>query len=82
MRREVCDFKRQYVQAKWLTAVELVRLVSVANTEAVAHGSPSSLVRFTIVMSGWLHPNLEDKVLFADGTIVVNQADFVRAYGY
>lgn len=71
-----------YVQAKWLIEVELVRLVSVANTEAVAHGSPSNLVRFTIVMSGWLHPNLEDKVLFADGTIVVNQADFVRAYGY
>ncbi|KAH0682600.1 hypothetical protein KY289_020352 [Solanum tuberosum] len=113
-----------YVHTKWLTAVELVRLVSIAtatltnsglrsieeqpvehegpttdgtgvdlsvlkvsnswfhsNTKAVALDSPSSLDRFAIVMSRWLHSNLEDKVHFEGGSIVVNQADSVRAYG-
>ncbi|KAH0781188.1 hypothetical protein KY290_000786 [Solanum tuberosum] len=132
-----------YVHTKWLTAVELVRLVSIAtaaltnsglrsieeqpvehegpttdvitggvacvihlgnlesskgtgvdlsvlkvsnswfhsNTKAVDLDSPSSLDRFAIVMSRWLHSNLEDKVHFEGGSIVVNQADFVRAYG-
>ncbi|KAK4737550.1 hypothetical protein R3W88_001247 [Solanum pinnatisectum] len=132
-----------YVHAKWVTAVELVRLVSIAtaaltnsglrsieeqpveheglttdvitggvtcvihlgnlesakgtrvdlsvlkvsnswfhsNTKAVALDSPSSLDRFTIVMSRWLHSNLEDKVHFEGGSIVVNQADSVRPYG-
>ncbi|KAH0654842.1 hypothetical protein KY285_029724 [Solanum tuberosum] len=43
-----------------------------SNTKAVALDSPSSLDKFTIVMSRWLHSNLEDKVLFEGGSIVVN----------
>lgn len=43
-----------------------------SNTKAVALDSPSSLDKFTIVMSRWLDSNLEDKVLFEVGSIVVN----------
>lgn len=35
-----------------------------SNIKTVALDSPLSLDRFTIVMSGWLHSILEDKVLF------------------
>ncbi|WMV25974.1 hypothetical protein MTR67_019359 [Solanum verrucosum] len=52
-----------------------------SNTKAVALDSPLSLDRFAIVMSRCLHSNLEDKVHFEGGSIVVNQADSIRAYG-
>ncbi|PHT58591.1 hypothetical protein CQW23_00954 [Capsicum baccatum] len=40
-----------------------------------------SLNKFAAMISMLLYPNLEDTVLFQDGGIVVDQVDFVRAYG-
>ncbi|PHT93033.1 hypothetical protein T459_00915 [Capsicum annuum] len=37
--------------------------------------------KFGAMISVLFYPNLEDTILFQDGGIVVNQADFVRAYG-
>lgn len=37
--------------------------------------------KFGAMISVLFYPNLEDTILFQDVGIVVNQADFVRAYG-
>ncbi|OIT20310.1 myosin-11 [Nicotiana attenuata] len=49
------------------------------------HGSTfdtySSLDRFTNIILSWLYSNLEDKVLFEGGSIVVNQDNSNNVYG-
>ena len=52
-----------------------------SNSKAVALNLPSSKDRNTIVMLRWLHSNLGDKVLFEGESIVVNEAESLRAYG-
>uniref|UniRef100_M0ZLI6 SDG14 (SET DOMAIN PROTEIN 14); DNA binding / protein binding / zinc ion binding n=1 Tax=Solanum tuberosum TaxID=4113 RepID=M0ZLI6_SOLTU len=69
---------------KWLLIYFLQRIDQEDKEDAIlvkaTFNTYPGLNKFAVIISILFYPNLEDKVLIEDGSIVVNQVDFVRSY--